>query len=386
MTDTQLSPDLAQADAEADPRSDDVFDGDAEMMTSAATDAAGDPALDAEAADDDVRRFRAETYEDALAQARGELGPGVRVVEANRIRRGGLGGFFATDLGIEIAVVATDGSGVVNAVADARTGNPIEDATAGGALLGQSLGMTDERLLDLLRRAEQRDRTENATFADHLERAASQGDGATATTPTADAGWRDIPAGGSDRTVEDERFVPRLPPRSPVATTPAAAVEPIAPIEPPRLPARGPIGAVVRTAPPGFVEGCEVLGDPVTLPDVASSTTAAAASTVAPARSIAPVGDVPADGIVNARPPLAVVEPTGDSPTTTAPPPEDVLARPTRLAAAATDRLMSKLGKLQVADGSKLGDLSRLRVSVTTADGNQIEMTADLATGRAEAD
>ncbi len=51
-----------------------------------------------------LRRFRGSTLDDALAAAKLDLGDGIEIVEANRIRRGGLGGFFATDLGIEVIV------------------------------------------------------------------------------------------------------------------------------------------------------------------------------------------------------------------------------------------------------------------------------------------
>ena len=57
---------------------------------------------------------------------------------------------------------------------------------------------------------------------------------------------------------------------------------------------------------------------------------------------------------------------------------KDPLRRPTQLAAAATDRLITKLGKLTPVEGSRLHGLRRVRVSVTTSDGTQIEMTADL--------
>lgn len=60
------------------------------------------------AADDpapaDVVRFRAATFDEAVALAAAEYGDQVDVVEANRVRRGGIGGFFATELGVEIAV------------------------------------------------------------------------------------------------------------------------------------------------------------------------------------------------------------------------------------------------------------------------------------------
>lgn len=58
--------------------------------------------------DSDARRFRASTYDEAVVAATDRLGPNIRVVGANRIRRGGLGGFFATDLGIEISAVVDE--------------------------------------------------------------------------------------------------------------------------------------------------------------------------------------------------------------------------------------------------------------------------------------
>lgn len=48
--------------------------------------------------------FRAATLEEAVALAEQTLGCRVTLVAANRIRRGGLGGFFAADLGVEAVV------------------------------------------------------------------------------------------------------------------------------------------------------------------------------------------------------------------------------------------------------------------------------------------
>lgn len=70
-----------------------------------------DPNLDAQAsglglgATTETRKFRASTLDEAVAEARAELGPEVELVEAHRVRRGGLGGFFATDLGVEITAM-----------------------------------------------------------------------------------------------------------------------------------------------------------------------------------------------------------------------------------------------------------------------------------------
>ncbi len=55
-------------------------------------------------AESGTMRFRAATLEEAIAVAEQSLGTRVRVVAANRIRRGGIGGFFAADLGVEVTV------------------------------------------------------------------------------------------------------------------------------------------------------------------------------------------------------------------------------------------------------------------------------------------
>jgi len=54
--------------------------------------------------DSDTLKFRAPTLEEAVALAERSLGSRVRVLSANRIRRGGVGGFFASDLGVEVMV------------------------------------------------------------------------------------------------------------------------------------------------------------------------------------------------------------------------------------------------------------------------------------------
>ena len=58
--------------------------------------------------DPETMRFRAATLEEAIATAERSLGTGVVVVEANRIRRGGIGGFFSSDLGVEVLVTLAE--------------------------------------------------------------------------------------------------------------------------------------------------------------------------------------------------------------------------------------------------------------------------------------
>ncbi|MGH9134083.1 MAG: hypothetical protein ACRDZZ_09115 [Ilumatobacteraceae bacterium] len=61
------------------------------------------------AADDtSVVKFRGANYDAAVEAARQALGPRVKVVAADRVRRGGIGGFFATDLGVEVSVALHD--------------------------------------------------------------------------------------------------------------------------------------------------------------------------------------------------------------------------------------------------------------------------------------
>ena len=55
-----------------------------------------------------VVKFRGATYDAAVEAAQQALGPRVKVVAADRIRRGGIGGFFATELGVEVSVALHD--------------------------------------------------------------------------------------------------------------------------------------------------------------------------------------------------------------------------------------------------------------------------------------
>jgi uncharacterized protein YjbI with pentapeptide repeats len=54
--------------------------------------------------DTETLRFRGPTVEAALDAAEKSIGGRVRLISANRLRRGGIGGFFAADMGVEIAV------------------------------------------------------------------------------------------------------------------------------------------------------------------------------------------------------------------------------------------------------------------------------------------
>jgi hypothetical protein len=66
-----------------------------------------DTAVKAVGSDEPIR-FRAGTLEEAVELAEKSLGARTRVIAANQLRRGGIGGFFASDLGVEISVVVEE--------------------------------------------------------------------------------------------------------------------------------------------------------------------------------------------------------------------------------------------------------------------------------------
>jgi hypothetical protein len=104
-------------------------------VTGAATAQAAGPgaAVDATGATP-PRRFRAATVEDALRQASELLGEDAEIIEANRIRRGGIGGFFATELGVE--VLAQSAADTVSRRSSVEPSAPGADSEH--ALLGRS--------------------------------------------------------------------------------------------------------------------------------------------------------------------------------------------------------------------------------------------------------
>ena len=101
-----------------------------------------------------IRRFRGASYEEALTAAQAELGDDIRVIGADRIRRGGLGGFFATDLGVEVAVapVASDSRTTTNSLAWGPDDSP-------GDLADQAVSDLDWD--ELMRRVEADDQRNN---------------------------------------------------------------------------------------------------------------------------------------------------------------------------------------------------------------------------------
>lgn len=109
------------------------------------------------ATDTEPLRFRAATLDEAIEQAERSLGARTRVVSANHVRRGGIAGFFAADLGVEIGVVLEDEtveealSRIVDEAATRERDQPreIDDrvsaATATVPPFAEALRMADEQ-------------------------------------------------------------------------------------------------------------------------------------------------------------------------------------------------------------------------------------------------
>lgn len=82
---------------------------------------------------DRTLKFRGPSYDEAVQAAEDALGTRPRVLSAHRIQRGGIGGFFATDLGVEVEV-EVPGEDV-----DETLDRLVEPATA-GVIVGSAAG------------------------------------------------------------------------------------------------------------------------------------------------------------------------------------------------------------------------------------------------------
>lgn len=258
------------------------------------------------------RRFRAATIDEALEVARRELGPDIELVEANRIRRGGVGGFFATELGVEIVV---------------EVPQPVAAAVAAGKPHFYDRVVEEEFAapsgLDRL--------IENAARAERV----AHHDVVTAARPADD---RPAPDLGSFA----EHFAREMSEHVPPA--PAEVSEPVA-------------------APPLRHD----LDEMTELPRARRLTPEVAEPAVEPAVE-RPV-ERPVERAARAR--------RSDRKAPTAAK-RDPLRRPSELAAAAASRLIADLADVVARDGSRVEDLARLRVSITTPDGAVIELTAEM--------
>jgi flagellar biosynthesis GTPase FlhF len=294
--------------------------------------------------DGPVRTFRAATIEAALADARAELGADVHIIEANRIRRGGVGGFFATELGVELVVRPND---------DAS--DPTNDLDAAGV-----------RLLD------------PGYFADEpLERPASPPH-----EPAAANAWADV-----DRPhIDDRQFGEDT---SDHAAPPGIErlLEAAGRAERGELPRSSRSFAAHLARQLRADRASDLVATPSRRPiaDAATgrdpSMSSAPAAPAAAARGASPAAratveanEAVAAEVIGERRRSEMSHRSGN--------PSDRMGSPFDLAAGAVGRIVEQLSGVAPAAGSRVNDLSRLVVKVTMDDGAVIEIAAELDGGR----
>lgn len=243
----------------------------------------------AEASAVEASRFEGETVEEVLAEVRATLGADAEIVEANKVRRGGLGGFFAKES--------------VEVMARPRAAHPAPDADP----------VTPASLQDIVAAISAREdatRTEDATRADDAAGPEVPAPSAPA-HPTVTTAPTGIPSAPSAPTA------PWTPPAD-------SGFEPFAPEAMPRLSTEG--GAfsevlqrIAADAGPEVADAVERLGGPLTegLRPVGPQAVAAqpAAAPAVPAQPVAAAP--PAVPVANPQPPALP-----DLPATVMPEPE----------------------------------------------------------------
>lgn len=151
------------------------------------------------------RTFRAATLDEAVAIARNELGVEVELIEAHRVRRGGLGGFFATDLGVEIIAAPRRPEPAATVASDLAS-----------SVVESSIPRTEGSALDrLIDRADAVDRLASVSVADPVDHAAAEQHEPTEPLPVFDELLRAELAEAFDNAdamemllPEDEHFAP----------------------------------------------------------------------------------------------------------------------------------------------------------------------------------
>ncbi len=321
-----------------------------------------------EAAETPPLRFRAATVDQALSEARAELGTDVEVVDANRIRRGGVGGFFATDLGVELAIrpVAKHAPLLPQGGFDpeSRSQDHLDDridddfesrlARLDRAIYGESEPCGIDRLLDRATGADGFERgtagTEPISFAEHLDRQLADPD--TAPNPLPRRGPRagtgpaaTTPAVGSVRAGVDMKPLARNPRTEPTRERPAPAVRDAGADD------HRQTDETREMAMPVVGARVDVLTERAVIADPATS------RQPIPQRSV---------------PERSGPRPTGMEPGT------NELGHHADLAAGAVGRLIGELSRIAPTTGSRVNQLSRLTVSLTAADGSSVEFSAEL--------
>lgn len=276
------------------------------------------------------RSFRGASIDEALANARAVLGDDVEALAANRIRRGGVGGFFSTDLGVEVIVA------VPHDQPSELPETPGQDGPATPAGI--------DRLLEAADRQERHSRAEMF--------------GSTSDAPS------------ETPTLVSAPFVEHLRRHL---------------LETGQLDEADLIDAQMRAIEPAAKQPLRRIPDTPTAPMPApmERVTADASEADAPAVDVPAATALVADAsaVGPSEPTPIIPEPTREiQPTTDRGPGRrrDPLRRPVDLATGAVGRLVEQLCEVPATRGSRADRLSRVYVSVTTPDGDMIEVGADL--------
>jgi hypothetical protein len=307
--------------------------------------------------DDATHRFRASTIDTALANARAYLGPHVEIVDANRIRRGGVGGFFATDLGVEL-VVRVPGAGPdprsPNA-ADLQEPEYLEPEYLEPEYL--DVGNAPQVLPRSTRHPEHTERGAGSDDRVVVEGArASNSEGAAPLSSGIDRLLAS--ATRAERTVHGrstpmtnsfaEQLAHHLGEHGPIVNDSMLRAD--------RPRAASSETTVAASVPPVVPAGPDTTG-------VDGEPRSAAVTPSAPAVTAAATSPAPAEQSVPSRP---------------SSPPRGPMRKPVELATGAVGRLVEQLSDVPSVDGSRMRDLTRLVVKVTTTDGTVIEIAAEL--------
>jgi len=211
-----------------------------------------------------LRRFEATSLEDALVQVRHELGDDARIVSAEKVRRGGVAGFFAKET-YEITV-DVDGGGDLADPADADGAAPASILDLADAVSAAEAAPAPSAAPAVMGRAPLS--TETRSFAAVLERiSAEAADDAVA--DSASSAPAD-PARDRLAAVRPKPFVPPVVTRAEPGTPPGPA--------PGAGPAPDPGTAPGPAPDPGTAPGPSVAPGPAPGPAVASAVPAAAGS------------------------------------------------------------------------------------------------------------
>ena len=89
--------------------------------------------------------FSGDTLEAAIAAAKAEMGPDLKVVSAKSLRRGGFAGFFATDMGVEIEVELNAGASVAPSATVATPAVPVVAGSEPGSATEALLALRKDR-------------------------------------------------------------------------------------------------------------------------------------------------------------------------------------------------------------------------------------------------